>query len=54
MMVETLEKVEIPPAETLAEFPLQYSLVLALFLVFRCFYGALLEESLGVLYIEGF
>ena len=47
MMVETLEKVEIPPAVAPPEFPAPIFTGSGSVLVFRCFYGALLDETLG-------
>jgi hypothetical protein len=47
MMVETLEKVVIPPAEFLPP-------IFAVVALFWCFCRAFLEEASGVLYIEVF
>jgi hypothetical protein len=47
MMVETLEKVEIPPAVTLVEFPPPIFAGSGSVSVFLCFHRALLEEASG-------
>jgi hypothetical protein len=51
LMWKTLEKVEIPPAAAPMKFPPRIVLVAASIFVFRCFYGTLLEETWGVIYI---
>ena len=52
--MKTLEKVEIPPAAAPAEFPPPIFAAAASVFVFRCFYGALLKETLGDIYIGVF
>jgi hypothetical protein len=54
MMVEMLEKVEIPPPAPPAEFPPPIFDGTASILVFWCFGGALCEESLGGSFYRGF
>jgi hypothetical protein len=54
MMVETLEKAEIPPAAALAKFPPPIFAGFGSVLVFRCFCGALFEEASGSILYRGF
>ena len=54
MMVEMLEKVEIPPAAAPAEFPPPIFAGSGSVLVFRCFCGALLEDASGGPLYRGF
>jgi hypothetical protein len=54
LMWKTFEKVEIPPAVAQAEFPHPIFVVAASVFVFRCFCGALLEETLQGHIYRGF
>jgi hypothetical protein len=49
-----LEKEEIPPEAALAEFPPPIFATSASVFVFRYFCGALLKETMGVIYIGVF
>jgi hypothetical protein len=54
MMVDMLEKVEIPPAAAPAEFPPPFFTGSTSVLVVECFCGALLEDSPGIPFYRRF